>query len=386
MSAEVRMKRDVELTLRELAGAPLPVLGQPASAVLIFERAGDALRLGLPIPSELSVWMERRTADQLAEVARIVAAELDDVRIASDDEDEDSLGFAASLRDRAESVLVGLRRAWLGRGHAAKALGTFNAGKLLDERLIEMDVLLQQVADRSRIEQALGARRRIATESGWLDRIPLNEEANKADEPGFQDGLVPLAAAAPPPRHVVMDYISRGLYSAWVESFAAMPSAVDFRQELADAVDALQDPAIDEPVSLIALRWRRKGGGGEQSPLLRVLPRKLLAAADDEMHAPSYTRSLGRLSPLEAEARVVGTFGVAELRIVAPPGEIASVHFGTSAGDLDAHGTWVARMADPAEAGSIAIRVVGTGGEVFEAEVSLAPAWENGADGESDDN
>lgn len=331
-------------------------------AALAVERTGDALRLGIALPPVVARWLGVSHGDALTDAVQHARSELQawppPGARPSEGEPDDILGCAVRARDRAQSILVGLRRACI-----ARDWGTDRVPGLADLRreMSEFDASLRSSTSRSVIVDALADRLVLLRDDDWT--APF---ADDASQPGMELAVDSAAlTAASPPDWALVEYVTRGRWRRWVETAARNLGA--FRTDLLRTIDDLA--SSDTPVSLVALRFRT---GSTKSSLALPVPKLAVAAAPSEHEeaARPEATALGVLDPVEAEAELVALPGRLRLRVFAPPGSLRSVRMlDREVTTESSPGEWIAEAPFPDDA--VEIRVEDASGRVFEERVHL---------------
>ena len=355
-----RVRREIEAALAGFAP------DDPGATPATLQYIGDALRMGLEIPSAVRSWMKGWSSSPISAASRSLVGEIDGLTPSSTSDDE-ALAAILLKRDSVESVRVAIVR-WLIDRNASTA--DVPALDELDRALVDLDTRLQHHVTRSAAEGLLGARAVVLGSMSWtttLDDDPLKEDERSSLI--WDESLL----AVTPSDESVTRYITEGSLAPYIEGFAQRESS--FAEELVATIDsALGDR---EEVSWIARIWRRKASVTppvHDTAEIRILPRQRLAAATGDLE-PLLAASvrLGRVGVLAAQARLVATETEISLRMLAKPGVISELRFGTSVasvGDKTLHGErWTATIARTVE--PVRIRVVGTDGTVFDESLHL---------------
>ncbi|MCA9610628.1 MAG: hypothetical protein KC619_33765, partial [Myxococcales bacterium] len=139
------------------ASEHLPTQATADEAQLALERAGDALRAGLSLPTALSRWNLALGDEVLAGAFGLGVEVLADL-VLPGASDSHLVDVAAVARDRVESLLVGARHACIVSGRVVEDLD--GHGALLSARA-SVDEHLRSVVTRQDLEAALGERRAL---------------------------------------------------------------------------------------------------------------------------------------------------------------------------------------------------------------------------------
>lgn len=346
----------IESALAVLA-EDLPAVHDVEQVELVLEQAGDALRGGLPLPRAVARWLAGVSAETLGAVADRWVAALSSRALPSDDDDLDTLCGAVSLRDRAESAAVGIRRACAGADRIAGEVPGFEA-LLATQR--QLDEGLKARVSRAAAESALGIRRGLLASGSWTDALGEGEAGASAGEPPSVSGAAPSSAA--PPDEVLAAYVAEGRWAAWVEGFAA--NSPELAESLAETIAVLREER--EQVGIVARRWQQRGAG----PVLLGLEERLAAA--DGAERARRTLLLGALSPLDAKARLIVEDGHVTVRVLANPGTLRAVRFGDSHLEAESSpGQWELTVAWTE--GPLSLEVESADGRRFEVALALQP-------------
>lgn len=354
------MRREIEAAL---AGFVPDDAGVTPAAL---ERIGDALRTGLEIPSPVRSWMKTWPSTSINAASRSLVDELNRSSLPTAS-DENALAAILHKRDSVESVRVAIARWSIDRNASSADIPGFDE---LDRAVVSLDKRLQHLVTRSAAEALLGARAVALGSTSWtatLDDDPLTQDRDSSLV--WDDSFLAVA----PSDESVTRYITDGSLAPYIEGFALRDSS--FAEDLVATIDsALTDR---DEVSWIARIWRRKANATRpvhDTTEIRLLPRQRLAAATGDLE-PLLAASvrLGRVGVLAAQARLVATETEISLRMIAKPGVISELTFGTSvasAGEATPHGErWTATIARTQE--PVRIRVVGCDGSVFDESLHL---------------
>lgn len=282
---------------------------------LVLEQVGGALRAAVPLPRSIAQWLRSIAAESLGRVTERWTERLSHAVLPASDDDVENLSGGASVRDRSESVVVGIRRACFG---ADRTPGDVPGNMTLLETQRRVDALLKAHVSRAAVEGALGIRRGLLESGAWTESLDERSAESNVDEELSFTGGAPLDAA--PPDEVVTAYVADGRNAAWVEGFAARSAS--FAEELAATIEVFR--AEGEPVGLVARRWQQRGAKAVE---LRFEGR--LAASDDPESAKSRVSiRLGMLAPTDAQARLTVEDGRVTVRVLADTGSLRAVRFG----------------------------------------------------------
>lgn len=361
MSPLSDLQRSIEDALRELERVPRAPW-DAAFAAMVVEPIGDALRLELPVPTALLEWIEGWTARELDEVATLIRAGLDRARVPPSFEDDLDLAALADVvrrRDLAESARLALQRASLGRTRRIP-LTALPELRGLAEQLHVLDELLAKTAAPELLDAVLEDRRPLSLGRPWPSHLHApapSTQAELRDTSTLDLGaLGPAPAELGPPDEVVANYVARGSHRSWVEGFAALESTGELARRLLETIDAFLDPAIDEPVSLVARAWasrvraprvagsssgRRASATTTASCRLAVLAPQRRAASPSSGLEPRAPRELdlGRLSPADAHAQLTVGEDHLELRVASETG-LTTLRLGDHEATAQPHGIW----------------------------------------------
>jgi hypothetical protein len=360
--------------LREAGG---PLQGDPGLALAALGPIGDALRLGLDVPTELRRWMAALSAPDVAACLRAARDEVASWTLPAPGaavEKDDSFAFTLRRRDALESAKTAVARILVGRGAPGSSIPGLAA---LAGDLRAFDERLAAIAPRPIVEMLLGTRGELLGERPWTARFAdADDAASGADEPlGWNEAML----AGAPSDEVVTLYATSGALARYVEGFAAKSPA--FAEELADAIDAFMKAC--EPVGFVARRWRKHAvalPGGEDALRFAERPAARLAAATEGEASAPEPRSfrLGLLTPVQAQARVVVSRSTASLWVHPEQrGDVTRIEIGGAVSETpaDEEGrTWVATAA--LGDSPLRIRVVGSGDDVFEETIIIVETSE----------
>lgn len=334
--------------------------------VVVLTVLGDAVRLGMVVPRELSQAVAAKLGEARIRMAlgRFAASVAGWALPAEpgQDEDDPSLEWALRRRDEAESVITAARRYLLPRGILID--GTEEASRLESE-IAKHDLSCAGRVARSDAERMLGHRVALIGEHSWLDEIRTwadDDSGAAADEPRLD-----LQGAVVPSLETLEQYVIHGRFRRWVEAAAARSphAAEDLRDMIATYRE--QKPVR---VGIIARRW------ATETEL--VVPRQLARAAAGAGGLPKETSEahvLGSLDPVDAEATMV--VGATRLVLHVFPGEtpLAEVSLDSVKGAQEAGShTWTVELAlDPSAATRpVRLRVVDGLGRMFETDLTIA--------------
>ncbi len=341
----------VRATLEALDADEPETLDDHALAV-VLPAIGDAVRLGVALPTQVAHVVATLSRRGLGSVCTHWATELDGTLIPAPD-DEEAFEEAVATRDRSESARIGAIRVCVAGGWVPGQVEEYAqlaaACARFDERLLER-------APTETIGRVLGDR-------AWLDEAaPWYARATTEDLPVAEPSGVPFGVPSlRPPIAAVAEYLERGTHHQWLERAAARDAG--FLTELTEQIE--QSLADNEPVSFMARRWLHGRGASKAFVLPVQLP---LAAARDERLEPKEI-PLGRLSPIEAEARIV-LKSTPIFELDAEPGVIASVALGAiEITSPEPDGSW--RIAIERWEGPLSLRITGCDGSEVAAELEL---------------
>ena len=282
------------------------------AAALLFEVVGDATRLGVRVPKDISAWLADRPRGELeAAIAalRPQLAELDLPATLEDPDAMDTLAVSVRRRDGFESAVAGLTRTALVRGYAPVQLSGWEG---LMGALGVYDARLAEVADAESVWQALDERTLLLEGEGWLDRAFRARASAESDRPEATESLgvtLPDDPEAPlPPAEFLHDFCTQGLHHGFIMRRSERDS--ELREAVAETIDALLDAG--EEVAFVAMRWRQSQKGAStggamvwQGAPIPVISLGLVRAAAQTEEMSTIRRPLGALAPLDAEAQVV---------------------------------------------------------------------------------
>jgi hypothetical protein len=383
----------VDAALDGLRGIALGDL-EPGALLLALRVLGDALRLGVDVPTPAL-----RAAEALPDAAfraafRALVEETATWTLPVEpgpDEDYPTYDWAIRRRDEAESVVVAARRILVPRG---TLLDELEEARAFDATIMLRDFTCGGRRWRADAERALGERVALATPGSWVEELPelgrgeeTAEGAGAATDGAEEAARESLPAMAPSDESVDA-YITGGVLVVWVEGAAQRSPA--FAEELEAMIDA--GLACHATVGLTARRWlrARKGLAGPARPLsheasgrverapirIAAVPPLRLAAADtdDAILAPQRIVELGTLYPLDVVAHLMVSAEAATLRVSPAAGlTVRRVQFGSAVAlAADAEGFW--RVTTPNTGEPLDLRVEAADGRVFEETVALDPA------------
>jgi hypothetical protein len=364
------MHERTEGALEGLTGLSLADL-DASSLVVVLTVVGDALRLDIPLPAEVS----KRLRDSLSEASVLDAlgALTASVRTWSlptmpqAEGDDPDVEWALRRRDEVESVLLAARRILLPRNVLVDRLEA--AGRLA-EALRGHDLSCGRQIARVDAERMLGERIVIVGARSWLDEVPWAEEP--AEESGLESPEGMFGAATPSLR-TLERYVVRGELRRWVETAAGRSPEV--AEELEEMITTYRE-SRSAGVSFVARLWQSHRAA-ERAVQLDP-PASLDRAAADEATLPTEaTRELelGFLDPLDAEATL--RVSRSELVLTVFEGSVAlrELRFGEVVTTAAREGEWEARVRrDPSQPNAIfELRVTDTQGRTFEAPITVAP-------------
>jgi hypothetical protein len=267
----------------------------------VVERVGDGLRAEVPLPQAVRAWFKRCALIDLGGVLRRTAERLNSTALPASTEDFDTLARCVGERDRAESVLVGVRFACARAGHPLEKV------RGLEEvfgHVATIDAHLRERFTRDRVEDALGMRLALLDEQGWTS--PLRERVGDAEadaaEPRWK-WPASVHAIPRPADATVARYVERGEHAKIVEACAAEDAG--FADTLAETIDAFR--FTKQPISFLARLWEQQRASARRQPAREapvVVPLRLryLQAAATRDTAPSDWVELGVLGATRAEA------------------------------------------------------------------------------------
>lgn len=370
---ESRAKRQLTIqTESALAGAAtLSLPGTDASTlVAVLTAAGDALRLDLPLPVELSRALDRQlSAQDIAEALKALAASVDEWTLPASAQGEldHGLEWALHRRDEVESVLLAARRILLPRGALVDATPE---AETLRTAIAKHDLSCGRTLTRSRAERILHIRAELIDAHPWLDDIDWAEEA--ADDAPIAPLNPELASAVAPDLATMEGFIKHGRHQRRIEIAAA--ASPEVAEDLEDMVETYREQGVLP--SLAAFRWLRARRGARTSPLSLHVPRIVeRAAAADAQHSVTESNielSLGALAPLDAVARLLVT--TREVTLLVYPGDTAvkEVRFGgITAKPPESGNTWSVTATRESAEQIFVLHVVDELGRAFEESLTL---------------
>ncbi len=374
--------RRLQAALDGLRGLALADL-EPAALLVALTVLGDAIRLGMEVPSPILRVAEALSDDAFRSAFRALHEETATWTLPIEPDNTGDLAdyaWAVRRRDEAESVLVAARRVLVPRGTLPDELEEIRA---FDAVLTLCDFTCGGKLGRGEAERALGERMIFARPGSWLDALPDLEETESSAEDRDESAI-----EAPPhvlPSDAAVDaYVTRGRLAASIEGAARRSLA--FAEELEAMIDATVAAGATH-WSLRARRWRNDRAGQPRSgassrgragrPPIRIdaVPRLALAAADRDEAPEALKRTvrLGVLAPLDVEARLTVSAETTTLRLYPARGlDLAHVQLGSSVSHAaDAEGIW--RVDIPTSNQAIELRVEARDGQVFEEIIELCP-------------
>ncbi len=370
---ESRAKRQLTVqTESALAGAgtlTLPGLS-PSTLVAVLTAVGDALRLDLPVPVELSRALDRDvSAQDIAEALKTLASSVDEWSLPASAEGEldHGLEWALHRRDEVESVLLAARRILLPRGTLVDATPE---AETLRASIAKHDLSCGRTLTRSRAELILHIRAELIDAHTWLDDIDWAEEA--ADDAPVVAIAPELASAVAPDLPTMEGFIKHGRHQRRVELAAA--ASAEVAEDLEDMIHTYREEGVTP--SLAAFRWLRNRQGARTSPLPLRVPRIVeRAAAADAQHGGIESKvevALGLLAPLDAVARLLVSTQDVTLRIYPGDTAIKEVRFGGVAARPPTSGnTWSATVARESSDQIFVLHVVDELGREIEESLTL---------------
>lgn len=342
------MEEMVESAIAVLAD-DLPDAHDVEQVELALEQVGDALRAGIPLPSGLARWTRALSVEVLGAVASRWVTRLSSVCLPGSADEHEALSEVVSLRDRSESVALGIRRACVGADRAST--------DLLEPLVAAQGALVDALAfPRGTVEGALGIRRALLGSSGWTDALADVADAAPG-APLALEGAVPGGVA--PSDEAITGFISRGAHAGVVLAFAAR--SPELAESMRETIAVFR--SIGEPVGLAARRWLAGAG------VVRIGLDERMAAADEAI--PEREVDLGVLAPTDAEAWLRMKDGRATLRVLAEPGSISCVSLGGDSAERESEpGVWTVSCESSSE--PLRLEVRSADGRVFEVMLELA--------------
>lgn len=156
MTARDLLADRIRAHLEALEAAELERFEADAIA-LALAAAGDAIRIGVPLPPRLSRWIGGLSRQKIDAACGFVVQELDETLIPAGD--DSMLEAAVESRDRAESARVGVLRTCVSQRWIPYEVEGY---RRLHEACARFDAVFVQRASREAIALALGDR-------AWLD-------------------------------------------------------------------------------------------------------------------------------------------------------------------------------------------------------------------------
>lgn len=363
-----------ELTAGGLEGlADQPFGTMDTQALIVAMTAlGDAVRLGMPVPSALLQRVTRElTQAQIEGVFTSLKEEVVGWALPRKlgDDDDPMLEWAIGRRDEIESVLIGARRIFMPRGVFIDASAQAQS---LAVAITQRDLTCGGSLFRSDAERLLGQRLELVAERSWLDKLNWAAESESTSpdaSPPEQLGL------GRPSFESFARYVVTGELATWVETAANRSS--DVAAELEDVVATYREQG--NVLSLLAARWmrNRQARTGEPKPPIafrRVrLSEQRFAAADQEATAgaDAHERNLGVLAPLDAEARFVETDRTLTLEVFEGKTTLKSVSLDGVLAERPANGhTWSITIPWVQRDRAVKLQVVDVTGNAFEESIA----------------
>ncbi|WP_437986627.1 hypothetical protein [Sorangium sp. So ce117] len=356
---------------------------EPAALLVALTVVGDAIRLGVEVPSPVMRAAEALPNDAFCAAFLALYEETATWALPVEPDttgDLPDFAWAVRRRDEAESVIVATRRVLVPRGTLLDELEEVRA---FDAFLRLSDFTCGGRLGRKDAERALGERVILATPGSWVEALPDLERAEERIAEAEKTTGEPLPFAMPSDTSVDA-YVTHGRLAAWIEGAARRSPA--FAEELEAMIDA-SFAAGATVVSLRALRWLsgRPGLSRASKPgaalakrasvRIAVVPPAALAAADrdEALVAPQRTVHLGALDPLDVEASLTVSAETATLQLFPARGlDLASVQLGSAVIHApDVEGIW--RVKVPTTAQPLDLRVQACDGRVFEETIELGP-------------
>lgn len=295
-----------------LAGLATLGLHDLATGELAFALSaiGDGIRLEVVLPESIRAELRRLAPERVLGALRHAATLPGtwSLPVGAPADDDPGLAWALQQRDEIESQLVASRVALAPRNVWVDASAEAAA---LRDALDRVDLTCDGQVTRSLADALLGERLEIAAGAAWLEDAPWAEESEDAPAaPEVEEGL---AARTRPSLAAITAYVAHGQAAAWVE--AAARRFPDVADQVASFIERSREQRAT--ISLVARRWERArsgsaAGAGPTTGSLsipRPVPDLRMAAADGdglprEMHTE---HELGRLAPLDVEARILAT-------------------------------------------------------------------------------
>lgn len=364
-----------ERTAGSLEGLELARLDELPGEQLAVSLAavGDAIRLELNVPGGLRTQLRALPLDRVLGAIRAVAvlpgAWSLPAHVPSTMDEDPGLAWALRQRDEIESVLVAARASLSPRGvwvdQSEEAIG-------LRQQLARVDLSCGGQVTRSLADALLGERLQVAGEAAWLEAVAWAEEIDEA--PAAPEIERAVAASTMPGARAVHAYLTRGDLAAWVEAAAARSKV--FAEELASTIGTYREQRAR--VGITARRWQLHHASAPAPSNSAVAipfegPRVLAYAAADTAELPrdeSIEHDLGRLAPLDAQAKLVVTAGDVTLHIFEGATSLTSVSMGGKAATrfVD-EARWTVSAPRPKEA--VELKVVDAQGRTFDAPIAF---------------
>lgn len=359
----------VRLTEAALEGIGKSLTTSPIPNELLLTplaRIGDALRLGVDLPSGIRRWSDGLELEALQAAVASLIRETATWNFPDAKSGDPFLAGVLRRRDEAESVRLAVRRICLPRRIDPNSLTELAA---LDVVLSTVDDVIGTLVSGDEVATLLGAR--APMDPRWADAFEAREQGvvEASCFTGQEKRVVASLQESVPSDEIVTRYITRGALSGYVEAVAAQNLA--FADDLAACVDALL--LARETVGLVARRWRARASASPSlAPLgFSSIPKPRLAAASGaEADAVTTTIDLGMLAPLDAAGRFLVSARELKLQVFEGNGGLQRVELGASVATAPtAQGFW--ELVVPASAGPVHLRVLATDGRELMEELHL---------------
>jgi hypothetical protein len=373
-----RIRERTEGALAGIEGLDLASL-DPGSLVIVLTAVGDAMRLGIPLPSRLSHALRDVVSE--AQVLAALDALTESVgqwslpMTPSPEESDPGLEWALRRRDEVESVLLAARRTLLPRG---RLVDESEQAARLGAAIEAHDLSCGGQVSRTEAELYLGERLELVDDPSWLDEVVWREA--EVDPAAGIDDLPDLSEHTRPSLEHMEAYVVEGRLKRWIEAASARWPEV--AEDTEDMIATYREHR--STVSLVARQWqaaRRRTPGSEGAVVVTLDPpgpADRAAAADEtsELVEPVLEEDLGVLDPGDARASLRIAPSALELTVFAGQTPLSEVQLGDRHAEPPQRGgTWTVRVErDPnAAATSVSLRVVDTQGRAFEARIAIGP-------------
>lgn len=337
--------------------------------LVVLNVLGDALRLGVPIPSPLWRPLDGVGIEKLGQAFVNLLAEAGTWRFPAPGNEDDEAVFRWSIqrRDEVESVVLGARRLLLARG---TTLDDVEEWRALDAVLRLRDVTSGGARGRAEIEEALGERAAFATGTSWVANLPELDDRAEERPAGRREADGGELPTSPPSDEAIESYLRLGHRAASIERLASNEAA--FAEELEAMIDAALEVGMS--VGLVARRWRRSRSAppaaGTEVVASFAAPAPSLARAaadedDEELEEAREEHVLGRLAPLDCEAVLILSAGQVAIDVFEGATRLREVRLGQEVASAPTEGR-VWHISLPRADGTIQLVVTDAEGHSFQ--------------------